>query len=136
MKKIDLKISLEKNDDRGVIFRGDYCKKEIFLLAEIKKGKVRGGHHHDKIAYHHVLTGKILYKEIPLTKKGRKKKNAKEIKKILNTGNVVKTPAYAAHLVIALEDSIIFETSDEIKKTINYQPYREQIKFKNHSKLT
>ena len=129
MKKIDLEIILENYDKRGVVFRGDHYKKEIFLLTETKKGECRGGHYHNKTVHHHILSGQIMYKEIALTKKGNHKKNYKEIKKIIHSGQVVYTPAYAAHLIIALEDTIIFETSDKNKKTITYQQYRDQIKI-------
>ena len=127
MKKIDLAIILENSDKRGVVYRGDHHKKEIFLLTETKKGEGRGGHFHNKAVQHHVLSGKIVYKEMLLTKKGNQKKNHNEVKKIVCGGNVIHTPAYAAHLIIALEDSIIFETSDKSKKTITYQQYRDQI---------
>ena len=110
MKKNDLKIILENFDHRGSVYRGDYCEKEHFLLVEIKQGKIRGGHYHDKKVHHHVLSGKIIYKEILLTKKGNSKKNYKEIKRIMKSGDIVKTPEYAAHLLIAIEDSIIIET--------------------------
>ncbi len=129
MKKIDLNIILENSDDRGVVFRGEHYKKEIFLIAEIKKGKIRGGHYHNEAINHHVLSGKIIYKEILLTKKGNIKKNSSEIKKIVYSGNVVYTPSYAAHLLIAVEDSVIFETSDKNKETIRYDPYRNHIKM-------
>ena len=46
MKKTDFGIFLENFDKRGSIFRGDYKKKEIFLITEIKKGQSRGGHYH------------------------------------------------------------------------------------------
>lgn len=127
MKKPDLRIILENIDDRGVVYRGDYFKKEYFLLAEIKKMETRGGHYHNKKVHHHILSGKIIYKEIQLTKKGNYKKNQREVKKIVRGGNVIHTPAYAAHLIIALEDSIVFETSDKSKKTILYQEYRNEI---------
>ncbi len=129
MKKIDLEVVLENYDKRGAIFRGNHYKKEIFLIAEIKKGGSRGGHYHDKAVNHHVLSGKIIYKEIQLTKKGNHRKNYKEIKKTMQNGNVIHTSAYAAHLLIAIEDSIVFETSDGNKKTTNYQEYRDQIKM-------
>ena len=45
----------------------------------------------------------------------------------MKKGDVIITPAYAAHLLIAVESSIVFETSDENKMTINYQKYRNQI---------
>ena len=70
MTKADFGIFLENYDKRGSIFRGDYKKKEIFLITEIKKGETRGGHYHTTIVNHHVLRGKIMYKEIRLTKKG------------------------------------------------------------------
>ena len=44
MKKTDFGIFLENFDKRGSIFRGDYKKKEIFLITEIKKGQSRAGH--------------------------------------------------------------------------------------------
>ena len=129
MKKMDLNIILENNDERGAVYRGDYHKKEHFLLAEIKKGKRRGGHYHNKKVHHHVLSGKIIYKEILLTKKGNHTKKSKEIKRMMKNGDIIITPAYAAHLVIAIEDSIVFETSDENKTTVNYQKYRNQIEI-------
>ena len=46
----------------------------------------------------------------------------------LRSGKVIITPAHAAHLITALEDSIIFEASGGKKKTIIYKPYRIQIK--------
>ena len=58
----------------------------------------------------------------------------KEVKKIVSGGKVIITPVYAAHLIIALEDSIIFEASGGKKKTIIYQPYRIQIKNNKSSK--
>jgi len=69
MKKIDLKVILESFDERGAVYRGDYYKKEHFLLVEIKEGKRRGSHYHNKTVHHHILSGKIIYKEILLTKK-------------------------------------------------------------------
>ena len=128
MKKTDFGIFLENFDKRGSIFRGDFKKKEIFLITEIKKGQSRGGHYHTNVVNHHVLRGKIMYKEIRLTKNGRIKKNQKESKKIVSGGKVITTPPYAAHIFIGLENSIIFEASGGKKKSITYQPYREQIR--------
>jgi len=39
-----LDIKLENYDEKGAIFRGDYKKKEIFLITEIKKGETRDMH--------------------------------------------------------------------------------------------
>ena len=128
MKKTDFGIFLENFDKRGSIFRGDYKKKEIFLITEIKKGQSRGGHYHTNVVNHHVLRGKIMYKEIRLTKNGKIKKNQKESKKIVSGGKVITPPPYAAHIFIGLENSIIFEASGGKKKSITYQPYREQIR--------
>jgi quercetin dioxygenase-like cupin family protein len=123
-----LDIELENRDKRGSIFRGDYNKKEIFLITEIKKKETRGGHYHNMVVIHHVLRGKIAYKEKCLTKKGNNSNKYKETKKIVSGGKVIITPAHAAHLITALEDSIIFEASGGKKKTIIYKPYRIQIK--------
>ena len=128
MKKTDFGIFLENFDKRGSIYRGDYKKKEIFLITEIKKGQSRGGHYHTNVVNHHVLRGKIMYKEIRLTKNGKIKKNQKESKKIVSGGKVITTPPYAAHIFFGLENSIIFEASGGKKKSITYQPYREQIR--------
>ena len=128
MTKNDLGIFLENFDKRGSIFRGDLKKKEIFLITEIKKGQSRGGHYHTNIVNHHVLRGKIMYKEIRLTKNGKIKKKQKETKKIVSGGKVITTPPYAAHIFLGLENSIIFEASGGKKKSITYQPYREQIR--------
>tara|TARA_B110000263_G_C14919986_1_gene334340 strand:+ start:145 stop:537 length:393 start_codon:yes stop_codon:yes gene_type:complete len=128
MKKTDFGIFLENFDKRGSIFRGDFKKKEIFLITEIKKGQSRGGHYHTNVVNHHVLRGKIMYKEIRLTKNGKIKKNQKDSKKIVKGGNVITTPPYAAHIFFGLENSIIFEASGGKKKSITYQPYREQIR--------
>jgi|TARA_B100000678_G_scaffold169532_1_gene141393 dTDP-4-dehydrorhamnose 3,5-epimerase-like enzyme len=127
MSKTDLGIFLENFDKRGSVFRGDFKKKEIFLITEVKKGKSRGGHYHTNVVNHHVLYGKIMYKEIRLTKNGKVKKNFKEIRKIVSGGKVITTPAYASHIFFGLENSIVFETSGGNKKSITYQPYREQI---------
>ena len=128
MKKTDFGIFLENFDKRGSIFRGDYKKKEIFLITEIKKGQSRGGHYHTNVVNHHVLRGKIMYKEIRLTKNGKIKKNQKESKKIVSGGKVITTPPYPAHIFFGLENSIIFAASGGKKKSITYQPYREQIR--------
>ena len=95
---------------------------------KIKKGQSRGGHYHTNVVNHHVLRGKIMYKEIRLTKNGKIKKNQKESKKIVSGGKVITTPPYAAHIFFGLENSIIFEASGGKKKSITYQPYREQIR--------
>jgi hypothetical protein len=128
MNKLGLDIKLENRDKRGSIFRGDHNEKEIFLITEIKKNETRGGHYHNMVVAHHVLRGKVLYKEMCLTKNGNIKQKRKEIKKIVSGGNVIITPAYAAHIITAIEDSIIFEASGGKKETIIYQKYREQIK--------
>jgi quercetin dioxygenase-like cupin family protein len=128
MKKSGLDIKLENSDKRGSIFRGDHNNKEVFLITEIKKGDTRGGHYHNMVVAHHVLRGKIIYKEICLTKTGNPKKKYKEIKKIVSGGKVIITPKDAAHIITAIEESVIFEASGGNKKTITYQPYREQIK--------
>ena len=52
----------------------------------------------------------------------------KEAKKIVSGGKVITTPPYAAHIFLGLENSIIFEASGGKKKSITYQPYREQIR--------
>jgi len=116
MTKADFGIFLENYDKRGSIFRGDYNKKEIFLITEIKKGETRGGHYHTTIVNHHVLRGKIIYKEIRLTKKGNIKKNYKETKKIIcfshmifqNTVDLTFVDFFKLYLGIGLCTDVIF----------------------------
>jgi hypothetical protein len=126
MKKASLTTKVENNDSRGTVLSGKLNGKERFLIAEIKKGKKRGGHYHNVDTYHFALVGKIRYLEKQLGKKGEEL-NKKETKKTLPECTGVVTPAYSAHLLEALEDSVIIEPSGKGKTTTTYLPYRKLI---------
>jgi len=122
-------IEVESTDERGTVFCGKVDGHEQFLIVEIKKGKVRGGHYHNIDTFHFILTGNVTYYEKQLLENGVEKNQEDLIKKV-NKGTVINTKAYAAHLIIANEDSFIVESSPENKITTNYQPYRKLVNGK------
>ena len=116
------------NDNRGVMLSGEVNGQEKFLIVEIKKDQKRGGHYHDIETFHFVLVGKITYREKYVGKNGNPTED-KELQKILRMGEGVKTPAYAAHLLEAVEDSVIVEgPSGTARITTSYDQYRNLIK--------
>jgi hypothetical protein len=125
LSKPDLNITLQDSDSRGAIYRADICEQERFLIIEIKKGKARGGHYHNIHTFHFVLLGSIEYYERCLTTKGEEKQGLKDRKTKFHTGEAIPTPAYAAHMLVALEDSIVIEPSGQGKLTFPYARFRE-----------
>ena len=123
----DFEISLENKDKRGSVYCGKMNGEEQFLVAEIKKGSKRGGHYHNIDTFHFVLIGNIKYFETQLEPNGEKSKNQNEIKKSVRGGTLIPTPAYAAHMVEAIEDSIIIEPAPKEKRTIDFIPYRKLV---------
>lgn len=96
-----------------------------FLLIEIKKNKMRGGHFHNIDTYHFVLLGKVEYHEVPTHQDSSH--DVVEQVQIIDAGNVIHTPAFAAHMIRAIDYSIIVEPTDKAKETINFQPYRRLV---------
>src|SRR3989338_10502436 len=104
-------------DVRGKILFLSYGTKSL-NIAEIKKGFARGGHYHPYEQYHVILSGKVDYREESLDTK-------KEQIRIVNGPEIFKVPPNAAHLLIALDDTLFFESFDKDYIATNYPKYRK-----------
>lgn len=105
-------------DVRGKILFMSYDGKKSLNIAEIKKGFARGGHYHPYEQYHVILSGKIEYREENLDTK-------EEQIQIVNGYKIIKVPPNTAHLLIALEDTLFFESFDKDYVATDYQKYRK-----------
>ena len=105
-------------DVRGKILFLEYNGKKSLNIAEIKKGFARGGHYHPYEQYHVILSGKVEYREENLDTK-------KEQNRIINAPEIIKVPPNTAHLLIALEDTLFFESFDKDYIATNYPKYRK-----------
>lgn len=105
-------------DVRGKILFLSYNGTKSLNIAEIKKGFARGGHYHPYEQYHVILSGKIEYREENLETK-------KEQIRIINGPEILKVPPNTAHLLIALEDTLFFESFDKDYIATDYPKYRK-----------
>ena len=105
-------------DVRGKILFLLYNGTKSLNIAEIKKGFARGGHYHPYEQYHVILSGKVEYREEDLDTK-------KEQNRIINGPEIFKVPPNTAHLLIALEDTLFFESFDKDYIATNYPKYRK-----------
>jgi len=105
-------------DVRGKILFLLYNGTKSLNIAEIKKGFARGGHYHPYEQYHVILSGKVEYREESLDPK-------KEQIRIINAPEIIKVPPNTAHLLIALEDTLFFESFDKDYIATNYPKYRK-----------
>jgi len=105
-------------DVRGKILFLLYNGTKSLNIAEIKKGFARGGHYHPYEQYHVILSGKVEYREESLDTK-------KEQNRIINGPEIIKVPPNTAHLLIALEDTLFFESFDKDYIATNYPKYRK-----------
>ena len=105
-------------DVRGKILFLLYNGTKSLNIAEIKKGFARGGHYHPYEQYHVILSGKVEYREESLDTK-------KEQNRIINDPEIIKVPPNTAHLLIALEDTLFFESFDKDYIATNYPKYRK-----------
>ena len=94
-------------------------------IAEIKKGKKRGGHYHNTDTFHFVLVGKVKYFEKYLDSNGNEIPDKTHVEKIVEEGTLIFTPRNSAHLVEAMIDSVIIEPIYKEKATFDYEPYRK-----------
>lgn len=106
-------------DVRGKILFLSYDDKSL-NVAEIKKGHARGGHYHPYEQYHVILSGKVEYREENVDTK-------KEKIRIIDSAEIIKVPSNTAHLLIALEDTLFFESFDQDYIATNYPKYRKII---------
>ena len=105
-------------DVRGKILFLSYDNEKSLNIAEIKKGFARGGHYHPYEQYHVILSGKVEYREENLDTK-------KEQISIINGPQIIKVPQNTAHLLIAQEDTLFFESFEKNYIATNYPKYRK-----------
>jgi len=105
-------------DVRGKILFLSYNGTKSLNIAEIKKGFARGGHYHPYEQYHVILSGKIEYREENLETK-------KEQIRIIHGPEILKVPPNTAHLLIAIEDTLFFESFDKDYIATDYPKYRK-----------
>ena len=105
-------------DVRGKILFLSYDNEKSLNIAEIKKGFARGGHYHPYEQYHVILSGKVEYREENLDTK-------KEQISIINGPQIIKVPPNTAHLLIAQEDTLFFESFEKNYIATNYPKYRK-----------
>jgi len=105
-------------DVRGKILFLSYDGEKSLNIAEIKKGFARGGHYHPYEQYHVILSGKVEYREESLDTK-------KEQIRIVNGPEILKVPSNTAHLLIALEDTVFFESFGKDYIATDYPKYRK-----------
>ena len=113
-----LEFNKTVEDVRGKILFLSYDGKKSLNIAEIKKGFARGGHYHPYEQYHVILSGKVEYREESLDTK-------KEQIRIVNGLEILKVQPNIAHLLIALEDTLFFESFDKDYIATNYPKYRK-----------
>lgn len=108
-------------DKRGTIYSIDYSNKS-YELIEIVKGASRGGHYHKSPATIFVIHGKIVYREANPSLSPSPEKEL-----VFQQGSTICTPANMAHLVTALEDSLILELREGVYEATNYPPFRKLV---------
>jgi dTDP-4-dehydrorhamnose 3,5-epimerase-like enzyme len=115
-------MTLEKvvEDPRGKLFVFRLGKMQVNLI-EIRKGFSRGGHFHKTDTSHHVLVGKIEYRQEDSSG------NGPETVCIFTAPCEIRVPANTAHMLTALEDSILVEVFSEEYEATNYPKYRSII---------
>jgi len=120
-----LQFEKEIEDVRGKIL---FCKyNKLFLnLIEMKKGYARGGHYHKYDQEHFIISGKVEYRNEEINTK-------KETIQIIDQPTLIHIPAYTAHLLIGIEDTIFVESFPKDYEVINYQKYRKIVEEKMNS---
>lgn len=116
-----INISKLHEDKRGAVYSIDFCNSS-YELIEIVQGASRGGHYHKSPSAIFVIHGKIVYREIdpnlPLSME-------KEL--VLHQNDMISISANMAHLVTALENSLILELRKGDYEATNYPPYRRLV---------
>lgn len=105
-------------DIRGAIYAINFHGKD-YEIFEMVKGSVRGGHYHRSDTILILLHGRVLYREM------KPEEPSSEHQVILEQGETFRTPARFAHIVTALEDSLIVEIRKGGYEVMNYPAYRE-----------
>lgn len=115
-------LEKEVKDVRGKIAIFSVGDRQVNVV-EIKKGYSRGGHYHDFATSHTVVVGKIEYTE-------KDTKTGKETKTIVPATTKIDTPAFCAHLLTAIEDTVFVEAFQKPYSATNYPEYRNIVEEK------
>lgn len=88
------------------------------ILVETNKGFSRGGHYHKTSTNHSLLSGKmhVLLKNI---------RTGDETEKIVESPSQIPIPAFYAHVLTAISDTMIFESFPDGYEDIVYPEYRK-----------
>ena len=115
-------FSLEKTveDARGKILVFRLGSSQINMIMT-KKGFSRGGHFHKTDTSHELVSGRIEYREEdPISGSGEKVE-------IFDAPAIISVAAGMAHIVTALEDSVMVEMFDDGYEATNYPKYRQVV---------
>lgn len=116
---MELEYEKEATDARGKIVFLAYGEKKVNIV-EIKKGFSRGGHYHEFETTHHILGGKIQYKEKDLN-------SNKENTQVITAPATITVPAMTAHLLTAIEDTLFVEVFGNDYNATDYPEYRRVV---------
>ena len=114
---MELEFEKEASDVRGAILFLKYGQKSLNVV-QIKKGFARGGHYHTFESTHHMLSGVIEYREKNI-------ETGQETIRMISGPAIITVPPMAAHLLIALEDTLFVEAFEKNYSATNYEPYRQ-----------
>ncbi|NDB32077.1 MAG: hypothetical protein EB150_01820 [Nitrososphaeria archaeon] len=117
-----LQFEKDATDVRGTILFLKYKEKSINIV-QIKKGFARGGHYHNFPSVHHLISGVIQYHETDI-------QTNQETIKTISAPAIISVPPMAAHLLIALEDTIFAEEFGNDYSATEYPRYRDTVKQK------
>lgn len=115
-------LELEKTveDPRGKLLVFRLGKTQINVI-EIREGFSRGGHFHKTDTSHHILAGRVEYRQEDSSG------NGSETVQTFGAPCEIKVPAMAAHMITALEDSLLVEVFGEEYEATNYPKYRSLV---------
>lgn len=104
-------------DKRGSIIKVMEGKITSVLVIPSKKGAVRANHYHKQDThYAYMISGKMRY-----TVKDLSKKRARKQSVILNSGDLVYTPAMTVHAMEFLEDSVFLALTTQKRDQKHYE---------------
>lgn len=114
---MEMRYEKEASDVRGSVIFMSYGDKKVNLV-EIKSGFSRGGHYHDFASSHHIISGKIEYREKDIDS---------GTEKILTVSApaTISVPPRTAHLLTAIEDTLFAEAFETDYSATEYPEYRK-----------
>ena len=112
----------EVEDVRGTSIFLSHNGKQVNLL-EIRKGFSRGGHYHKFPTTHIVVLGKVEYR-------GKDIVIGHERIQVYSLNEIINVPANEAHILTAVEDSLLFEIFEKDYEATNFPEYRNVIESK------